>query len=130
MDPDFAAWSEFKNQNIVWIEENARGMDYRNEHRELRTWKVHTCGICGTKTNRWAVMHFMGYPSIRLNCPYRNDGGQGCNEINLKHMKLQAFQERLYDDDGLTPREIEEIRVEIQILRKYFSMLPGDVIEP
>ena len=113
---------------IVWIEENARGWDYRHETRELRSLKVHTCGICGTETNQWGVYYFMGYPSLHLVCPYRNDGSS--DPICAKQTKLQEFQDRLYDNKGLTPREIEEIKAEIEKLKEFFNALPGDVIEP
>jgi hypothetical protein len=111
----------------VWLPPNAQGRDYAREKRDLRTTEIHACGICGIKTNRYGVYYWMGYPSLRLVCPYRNDGGDG-TEINRKHSKLQAFQDRLTKD--LTRREIQDLHVEIRELKAFFSRLPGDVIEP
>jgi hypothetical protein len=117
-----------KQDEIRWIKEEERVMYLRQERRQLRTKSVHTCGICGTKTNRWTVMYFMGYPSLRLTCPYHNDGGPGTNELNRKHTKLQALQDRLFDDKALTRSEINEIKVEILEFLRFFRTLKGDVV--
>jgi hypothetical protein len=119
-------------KTIVWISDGARGKDYVHEDRELRTKTVHTCGICGTKTNLWAVYYGMGgYPHLRLECPHRDDGGS--TELNMKHKLLQAFQDRLHgnfvDPPALTRREIEEINAEIKELKEFFKTLRGNVIE-
>lgn len=113
-------------KRIVWIPEGARGKDHVNDDRDLRTKAIHTCGICGTRTNRWAVAYMWGNPSLHLYCPYRNDIGG--NEINERHRRLGAFQDRLYDDKALTKREIIEIRTEIGALLDYFQTLKDDVI--
>jgi len=114
------------DKEMVWIGAGARAKDYVNERRELRTITIHTCGICGTRTNLWGVYYFMGYPSLRLVCPYRNDL---CgNEINKQHVKLQAFQERLHDI-AVTAREVEEINAEIRQLKDFFKSLRDDVVK-
>ena len=113
--------------NIRWITNNDRAIDLvqQKEKRELRSKKIQSCGICGVRTNKWAIMYWMGFPSIRLYCQYWND--TGTSKVNLAHTRLQKLQERL-DGDALTVREVADVQAEISELRAYFTKFHEDVL--